>query len=800
MARATSLPQESTAGNRDATFGVAITFLTVLVLVSTTAYSIAYAEWMPGLSVVIWACVFGTLAGTALAFSSFPRWTAHLAGLIYGLFVIVLIGGSQPDIAILDDWRERVFLMLDKVIVWSREAINNGSSRETLIFFLMLSGLFWVLSYSAAWYSFRTRRIWHVILPSGVTLFSNIYYYAGEKSMVGFLVVFLLCVVVLLALSHLADREESWLRNRIRFQSSLRAGFVLTALAIALVSLMFSWRVTVAMTSPTVRQWFGQFNEPYNEFLARWNRMFSTLQNPVARPSDTYQNSFELSGPRSLTEDPVMDVMAPPARYYWRALSYDNYDGRTWSSTLADSVDFPAGNVSIGQAEYQSRKMVRAEFNLQRGTDAVYVPSQPARASILSRAVLDSSQPGAVSIAYLKLGAQLLPGNRYSGWGSVSAATINELRGSINPLDADTAPEWLRRYVQLPEIPGRVLDLGRNITAGQRTDYDKARAIERWLRQNIKYDEKLEAPPAGFEASEYILFETRRAYCNYYATAMIVMLRAQGIPARMAVGYAQGDPQIEEVDADVATYRVRQLDSHAWVEVYFPEYGWVEFEPTSTQPEIPRLENQDNSNSTPTAVPATPTPLPTLTPRPGEATPTPPPQSEAPQTPRSPTLAELLASFWRAFINSPFRYLLLLPLLLGAGYLLLRYAESRGLSHLPMVEKAYAMVSRWASWLGIGRFRHHTPYEQADELGTRAPEARASVQRITEMYVSQRFAPKRVATTPDASSAASVDLLRDNADAQTLWNRTRGRLALAWLSTNLRGALRDFWRRQKIAD
>ncbi len=792
MARSTSLPHERPSGNRDATFGAVVTFLTVLILVSTVAYSIAYAEWMPGLSVVLWACFFGALAGTALAYSSFPGWTAHLASLIYGLFVITLIGGSQPDIAILDDWRERVFLMLDKIIVWVREAMNNGSSRETLIFFLMLSGLFWVLSYSAAWYSFRTRRIWHVILPSGVTLFSNIYYYAGDRPMVGFLVIFLMCVVVLLALSHLADREESWLRNRIRFHASLRVGFVLTALAIAVCSLLFSWRVTVAMTSPTVRQWFGQFNEPYNEFLARWNRLFSTLQNPISRPSDSYPSSFELSGPRSLTEDRVMDVQAPPARYYWRALSYDNYDGRTWRSTLADEVDLPAGGAGIGQIEHQSRKLVRAEFNLKRGTDAVYAPSQPARASIMSRALLDSSQPGAMSIAYLKLNAQLLPGNRYTGWGSVSAATVNELRKSVNVLETNSAPAWLRRYVQLPEVPGRVIDLGRKITAGQTTDYDRARAIERWLRQNIKYDEKLEAPSAGFEASEYVLFEARRAYCNYYATAMIVMLRSQGIPARMAVGYAQGDPQIDEIDADIATYRVRQLDSHAWVEVYFPEYGWVEFEPTSSQPEIPRLENPDTSDSTPTAVPPTPTPLPTLTPRPGEATPTPPPQAAASQTPRTPTLGETLASVWRWLLNSPLRYLLLLPLLFAAVLGLLRFLEARGLNHLPMVEKAYAMVSRWALWLGIGRQRQYTPYEQADELAMRAPDARAPVQRITALYVARRFAPKR----GDGDAAArSVDALRADADAGVLWRRARGRLAIAWLTSSLGGALREFWRR-----
>jgi transglutaminase-like putative cysteine protease len=773
------VPSNTLSGRIGVDLGNVLSFVTVLVMTGSVAYSIAHAEWMPDLYVVLWSVFFGALAGLALAYSSFPRWTAHLASAIYGLFVIAVIGGTRPDIAILDEWRERVYLMLDKVVVWVREAFNNGSSRETLIFFLMLSGLFWLLSYSAAWYTFRTRRIWHVILPTGVTLFSNIYYYAGERSMAPFLAIYLVCVVILLALSHLADREESWIRNRIRFTTSLRLEFVLTGLAIALIALFFSWRVTAAMTSPIAREWFGQFNEPYNEFLARWNRMFSTLQNPVARPTDSYLNEFDLGGPRNLTEEPVMQVLAPPARYYWRAASYDNYDGRTWRSTLAIEQNLTPDDASLPLAQYQSRRLVRAEFDLKRGTDAVYVPSQPQRASIAARAVLDSSDPGAIEIAQMKLPAMLLPGNKFSGWGSVSAAKINELRV------ADTVyPGWVQKYLQVPSaVPPRVIDLAANVMRGQNTAFDKALATERWLRQNIKYDEKLEAPPQGIEGSEYVLFETRRAYCNYYATAMVTMLRSQGVPARMAVGYAQGDAQVEEVDSDVATYNVRQLDSHAWVEVYFPGFGWVEFEPTAAQPEIPRLEDAPADNATPTPSPATPTALPTLTPLPGEATPTPPPADAAIQQQQTPPLADFLRNVWDAIRNSALRYLLLIPILLGLAWLALRVAEQAGFSSLPMVERAYAMLTRWAGWLGIGTLREHTPFEQADELAARAPDAGENVRRITALYVARRFAPKR-----DGTGVAddAVSSLRDASEADALWRGVRNHLGRAWVLERVR--------------
>ncbi len=754
------------------TLGGLFTLLALLVMSGSVAYSISYAEWMPGLSVIMWAVVFGTLAGAALAFSSFPRWTAHLASLIYGLFCVGVIGGTRPDIVVLDDWRERVFLMLDKVTVWVREALNNGTSRETLIFFLILSSLFWVLSYTAAWYSFRRRRIWHVILPAGVTLFSNVYYYAGEKPMSMFLVVYLACAVVLLALSHLADREESWLRNRIRFNTSLRGGFVLTGLAIASVALLFSWRVTATMTSPEARAWFGRFNEPYNEVLARWNRLFSTLQNPVARPADSYQNAFELGGPRSLTEEPVMDVIAPIARYYWRAMSYDSYDGKTWRSTLQIEYDMPANANTLPLTAYQERVPVRADFSLQRGTDAIYSPSQPMQASVASRVVMDAVDDGTLSIAKMKLPVMLLPGNRFGAVGSLSKAKINQLRAS-----GARYPEWTLRYLQVPAaVPTRVIDLAANVMRDQNNAFDKARATEAWLRQNIKYDEKLQEPPAGREGADYVLFETRRAYCNYYVTAMVMMLRSQGVPARMAVGYAQGDADVEEFDADVVTYHVKQRDSHAWVEVFFPDYGWVEFEPTAAQPEIPRLEDKPEEQVTPSPQPPTPTPLPTLTPLPGEMTPTPPPQ--APTAPQIPSLGEILQSLWDQLRKSSLVYLLVLPVLAGLGWLALRVAETAGLSALPVIERTYAILTRWAGWLGIGREREHTPFEQAGELGKHAPEARQSVRRITELYVERRFgAPK------DVSAEAAQ---RSGAEAREMWGQTRRRLGRAWLATRVR--------------
>jgi hypothetical protein len=153
-------------------------------------------------------------------------------------------------------------------------------------------------------------------------------------------------------------------------------------------------------------------------------------------------------------------------------------------------------------------------------------------------------------------------------------------------------PAWVtEKYLQLPEgFSPRIQDLARQITAGAPTPYAKAVAITEYLRDNITYVETIEEPPRNRDILEWILFDYKQAYCVYYASADILMLRSVGIPARMAVGFAQGE-------RDGNSYTVRRFNAHAWPEVYFPGIGWVEFEPTAGQAPLNRpLPPRDAEN------------------------------------------------------------------------------------------------------------------------------------------------------------------------------------------------------------
>jgi transglutaminase-like putative cysteine protease len=723
--------------------------LALFAMLSAAAGGVIAAGWLSGLEAIWWAAGVGLLAGAALAKSSFPTGIAHLTGLIYGFFTLGVIGTIHPDIAQQTaDWHLRARALFEKVLAWSQAAASNGSSREPVILILVLSGLFWMLGYTAGWYFLRYRRVWHATLPTGVALLSNAYYYTGPNSMAPFLLAYLFCLVMMLALSHLADRSVNWPHGRVRLPRLLALWFVVSSVAIAAFAGLFGWQLSEFASSSAGRRFLDQLNQ---ELLARWKRLFAVNNGGIAQNVNRYTESFTLSGPRNLTGEPVMDVFATPARYYWRAASYDYYDGLTWRNTIETLTNLQPLDKNIPLASYAERALVQADFVLYRGSDSVFTPSQPWATNLGAQAIFETTSANAVALVQLRTAAPLLAGNRYTAVGSLSRASAAQLRAA-----PEDYPNWVRaRYLQLPpQVPDRVRNLAQNITAQAATAYDKAAAIERWMRRNIRYDEQIPAPPPGMEASDYVLFELRRAYCDYYATAMVAMLRSLGIPSRVAVGYAQGDVMLRPEGDGRAQYQVQADDSHTWVEVFFPEFGWIEFEPTANQPPIERTE-PPQIQATPTAqpsLPPTPTPAPDVAPTPSPA----PTDTAEPLLPAD--ASEPPASLDQGLDLSRYSgllYLLLIPFLVLAIWGGLRYAEEHGLSRLPAVERAYALITRYAGWLRVHQGRQLTPYEQAEALANRAPQARAPVEQITTLYVRRRFAPPDV-TPPQTSDVAQA--------------------------------------------
>ncbi len=195
----------------------------------------------------------------------------------------------------------------------------------------------------------------------------------------------------------------------------------------------------------------------------------------------------------------------------------------------------------------------------------------------------------------------LAAGGSYQATVLVSTATESDLRTA-----GTEYPGWvLDRYLQLPaDIPSRLIDLAQELTTDAGTPYEKALAVRDYLRA-MDYALDIEAPPDGADGVDYFLFELQKGYCQYFASAMTVLLRAAGVPSRMAVGYGPGE--MMDVISPGETMRLPRPDdaigypfgewqhqqpvfvvrnAHSWSEVFFPGYGWISFEPTPSSPLI----------------------------------------------------------------------------------------------------------------------------------------------------------------------------------------------------------------------
>jgi hypothetical protein len=152
---------------------------------------------------------------------------------------------------------------------------------------------------------------------------------------------------------------------------------------------------------------------------------------------------------------------------------------------------------------------------------------------------------------------------------SVSSLLHVPLRNQPATGEADAVQEMERsRY-------GRIYRLAQRVTAGATTDYDIVRKVGGWLEGHYSYSEKV---TAGQYPLEDFLFKNKKGYCQHFSGAAALMLRMLGVPVRVASGFAPGS-----VDTKTHEYVVRDLDAHSWIEVWFPDIGWVPFDPTPAQ-------------------------------------------------------------------------------------------------------------------------------------------------------------------------------------------------------------------------
>ncbi|WP_225333039.1 DUF3488 and transglutaminase-like domain-containing protein [Halomicrobium urmianum] len=284
----------------------------------------------------------------------------------------------------------------------------------------------------------------------------------------------------------------------------------------------------------------------------------------------TADDDISVQGPITLSPEVRFTVEADEGRY-WRVASYDRYTGQDWVRTggtdpYEGTLDPPPGPTR------------RVDQTVRPETELGVAPSawKPIQVEGLNGARV--AEDGS-----LATGETVGSGEVYRVRSAVPDPSPAQLR------EAGTDyPEGIQeRYTQLPEsTPDRVGVRTERLTRNADNPYETALTIEQWLRNNRDYSLSVQRPNG--DVADGFLFEMDAGYCTYYATTMTTMLRSQDIPARFVVGYTSG----QRVEED--RWVVRGLNAHAWVEAYFPEYGWVRFDPTPSGPrEAARQERLD---------------------------------------------------------------------------------------------------------------------------------------------------------------------------------------------------------------
>ncbi len=282
---------------------------------------------------------------------------------------------------------------------------------------------------------------------------------------------------------------------------------------------------------------------------------------------------------------------------YWIGQTYDTWDGQSWTQRYQPAKGKGVTELSTGspftlplasdQVAPRSAGTtdVQTFYLAQSGPNLVFHTDNAERVYLQSQHLFLTGDGTIVSST--SMGA----GTVYTVVSSDNAATPAALRSSTVPGPALTAAPQLTdaqraRYLQLPAIDPRVRTLAERITAGIGSPgdpnphtYAKVQAIETWMSGHIRYSTDIPALRPGQDAVATFLFGTRVGYCEQISTATTVMLRSLGIDAREAVGYVPGS-----FNPITDLYQVEAKDAHAWVQVWFPGYGWQSFDPTADVP------------------------------------------------------------------------------------------------------------------------------------------------------------------------------------------------------------------------
>jgi protein-glutamine gamma-glutamyltransferase len=259
----------------------------------------------------------------------------------------------------------------------------------------------------------------------------------------------------------------------------------------------------------------------------------------------------------------------------WRGVTLNVFDGKTWFNPHEQHL-----LQRLSDGRFAFTEMYRTERLSFTHTVTYHVLMEPLANNVFFLAATPKTLEGNYRAVTIDDGDAVLdvdpehPIGRYEATSEIAQPSATQLRAASQ----DFPPAILLSYLQLPDLDPRIPRLAQEITRAADNNYDKAVALEQYLRTNFRYT--LQLPPAvPRDPLANFLFDRKQGHCEYFASAMAVMLRTLRIPSRVVNGFRTG-----EFNDVTSQYVVRARNAHSWVEAYFPGYGWISFDPTPASP------------------------------------------------------------------------------------------------------------------------------------------------------------------------------------------------------------------------
>ena len=289
-----------------------------------------------------------------------------------------------------------------------------------------------------------------------------------------------------------------------------------------------------------------------------------------------FSTELDLNYRGRLSDEVVMKVRGSKSSY-WRGMGFDTYDGLRWSMTepyALRRIDNSVQPLWVRETRELKNNIVPRE----RATHSFYIERDQSnlvfKASYAEQVYFPTTYILMDKYGGLRSPIELFSGTTYTVISSIPQFSADRLRTVSWELLAEkpTTPN----YYQVPEaLPQRVRDLAKKITQDTQNPYDAVKALEKHLKAEYPYNLDIPMFPENRDAVDYFLFEQGEGYCEHFASSLAVMARSLGIGTRFVTGYVPG-----QYNPLTGYFEVRSSDAHGWVEAYFPNHGWVPFDPT----------------------------------------------------------------------------------------------------------------------------------------------------------------------------------------------------------------------------